>query len=687
MQSFKPDSWWFQRWQEDYGLSLRQANRKYAVPRHVLKQRLELFWVSLFTIRQLAVLALRYDPVQLNFDQSPYHHNESGSQNKATLGVRGSLVPVVEGNCDCKARWTANLTTCSDATAVAAGQFPPAECMFKGNRDGRVHLRLEEHRRVMGFPRWFTVSMSEKGSYKEHDVIAFLKRHLEEWKPGRDWRIIFADDYRAHKTENVWALCWSRGYVLIVHGGGATPVAQTPDTDLNEEVRRIYGNKESAVLMEKMRQGQTVPKLSQEECMDLMYSVISDKELHKKAAQGFKKVGQSIDLHGKEDNLIVREAATYWNERTTDGYANMREKLNAEMAEVAEDFAEGHIQWNEQYVRGLIRPYPRHKAVDKVLETIGDHFSHDAIHDLSDAEEEEAEADNGEAASCDSEDEKAAAADHEGDGADEDDCDDDEHETAVAAMCDDVPTVAADDKTCEDSAKGLCGEHAEALHRNKVQIAALQGSIEAIKLTGQIKVVQHMEREIATLRRRQRGLCSEFPAVADAFKRQRVAEEQEARDKMFAARQAKELRQSAQTAVAAKKAALAALAKAKRAHEDVERKQAQTAAFKTFSLDMLGGNSSNAGGAAARKNRFQVLDRVGTHLSPAQRNDFEWWKRAWDDAMVEQHKGKWAEIFAGWMQEIINKPESNAFSVFMHNETNRVLKEKVKNVLAVPGGN
>ena len=30
---------------------------------------------------------------------------------------------------------------------------------------------------------------------------------------------------------------------------------------------------------------------------------------------------------------------------------------------------------------------------------------------------------------------------------------------------------------------------------------------------------------------------------------------------------------------------------------------------------------------------------------------------------------------------------SYAFSVFMHNEINRVLKEKVKNVLAVPGGN
>ena len=46
----------------------------------------------------------------------------------------------------------------------------------------------------MGFPAWLTVAMSDEGFYKEHDVIAFLKSHLEEWKEGRDWRIIFADD-------------------------------------------------------------------------------------------------------------------------------------------------------------------------------------------------------------------------------------------------------------------------------------------------------------------------------------------------------------------------------------------------------------------------------------------------------------------------------------------------------------
>ena len=335
VQTFKPDSWWFARWQEDYGLSLRQANRKYQVPRHVLKQRLELFWISLFRVRQLAVLVFGYEPVLFNFDQTPYHHNESGSQNKATLGVRGSTVPVVEGNSDVKSRWTANLTTCSSETAVAA-MIPPAECMFKGTKDCKVHKRLIEHSRQRGFPSWFTVSLSQKGSYRESDVIAFLKQHLEPWKTGREWRIMFADDFAAHKTENVFHLCWERGYVLIVHGGGATPVAQTPDTDLNEEVRRLYGNRECALLMDKMRYGQTVPKLSNEECMDLMYLVLSDVELHKKAARGYEKVGQSIDLHGSEDNQIVREAATFWNAETTCGLANMRSKVNAEIAEVAE---------------------------------------------------------------------------------------------------------------------------------------------------------------------------------------------------------------------------------------------------------------------------------------------------------------------------------------------------------------
>ena len=40
---------------------------------------------------------------------------------------------------------------------------------------------------------------------------------------------------------------------------------------------------------------------------------------------------------------------------------------------------------------------------------------------------------------------------------------------------------------------------------------------------------------------------------------------------------------------------------------------------------------------------------------------------------------------AGWMRNILDAPEDNAFSAFVHAETNRVLRDRVKNVLAVPG--
>ena len=51
--------------------------------------------------------------------------------------------------------------------------------------------------------------------------------------------------------------------------------------------------------------------------------------------------------------------------------------------------------------------------------------------------------------------------------------------------------------------------------------------------------------------------------------------------------------------------------------------------------------------------------------------------------MVAEHKAQWAETFAHWMQGIVNSTEGNAFSIFMHSETNRVLRDT--KALAVPG--
>ena len=124
--------------------------------------------------------------------------------------------------------------------------------------------------------------------------------------------------------------------------------------------------------------------------------------------------------------------------------------------------------------------------------------------------------------------------------------------TAVEAIGDGLATDAADDKTSV-AIVALSGQQADAVHQNQVQIASLQGAIETIKATGQLRMVQHMEREIATLKRRQRQISSESPAVADAFKRLRTAEEAEFRERLRIRTQTKALNHSAQAAIEEKR--------------------------------------------------------------------------------------------------------------------------------------
>ena len=81
--------------------------------------------------------------------------------------------------------------------------MPHAECMFKGQKDGQVHERLQAFLRSRGFPSWFTATVGPKGSYREQDIIAILKTYVEPWKRGRDWWILLADDDAAtrHRSQ------------------------------------------------------------------------------------------------------------------------------------------------------------------------------------------------------------------------------------------------------------------------------------------------------------------------------------------------------------------------------------------------------------------------------------------------------------------------------------------------------
>ena len=125
-------------------------------------------------VRALCQAVHGYDPRIENWDQSPFHHNETGSANTKTLAVAGSIVPLVEGRNDTRKRWTANLTTFSSTERLEAEGPPYAEFVFKG--EGR---KLQKHlRRSGGDLLWAFVATSPKGSYRTEEVLQFLERHL-----------------------------------------------------------------------------------------------------------------------------------------------------------------------------------------------------------------------------------------------------------------------------------------------------------------------------------------------------------------------------------------------------------------------------------------------------------------------------------------------------------------------------
>ena len=366
VQVIAPTCKWFRQWQAEYGLSMRRPNRKYKVPKYVLEERLKLWWITLFRIRALCLAIHGYDPEMENWDQSPFHNNESGSQDIRTLAVKGKEVPLVEGHHDTRERWTANFTTWSNKQRISEEGPPYCELCFKAQGE-KLQGWLQEHVRSRGFGSWFTVITAPKGSYRETDVLNFLDKHLPKMTPGRQWRIIMADDYGPHKSQNAFRLCWSRGYVLVVHGGGTTPVAQTVDTDYNQHAKRHYTNLESAELIDQFRESAVaVPKIPPRHACDLMHLVASRKDIHAQAADGFKKTGATIDLDGSEDNLVVREAGIFWNS------LHMRAVVDKEIKNVREEVEAGRLSWTFKAVQGLICQYPSHRAADKTLALRGD---------------------------------------------------------------------------------------------------------------------------------------------------------------------------------------------------------------------------------------------------------------------------------------------------------------------------
>jgi hypothetical protein len=221
---------WLRDWEIEYRVSLRRPNRKYKVPKKVLEERLQVFWLNLARIRTLAQLVLGHDLECINLDQSPFHMNEAGSQGAGNLTLRGApSVPLKECRAATRTWWSACTLTVSEPATVMA-RLPGLELMFKASGD-RVQAKLQNYVSRMGLP-WLSVVTGPKGSYREEHVLAFLDRHLEPLHEGRQWKLVLMDAYGPQMSDNVRLFCWHRKYVVVIHGDGATGVTQPNDTGL-----------------------------------------------------------------------------------------------------------------------------------------------------------------------------------------------------------------------------------------------------------------------------------------------------------------------------------------------------------------------------------------------------------------------------------------------------------------------
>ena len=671
----------------EYRISHRVPNRKYKVARWVLAERLVIFWLSVSKVRKLILLHFGYDPDCSNVDQSPFHMNEAGSQACGTLALKGApIVPLIECHASTRSRWSLNSITKSSQSQVRR-RLPGFELMFQAEADKQVALKLQEYVHLKGLPFKVTVVTGSSGSYKEEDILAFLNKHLLPWGPGRRWELFFLDAYAPGLTDNVQRLCWTKGYIEITHGGGASAVAQTNDTDHHQWVRKRFIELQTARLIRKARQrGGGLVDLTREENIDIMIEVQSDLELHLKACQGYKYTGTTVALDGTEDDMMIcREARIFWDEN------NMRQKINAAVADVETRYNAGQLPWTWATVKSLIGAYPRRGQLDVLLPGQDDEATADPDGVPWEPQRREAQdgADSSPDEACKSQDEEAADCggkdaefnmdpeevpndDSRGDGAGQ-------VSSAGAVVAADIPRQELSAEQ-SDSLLQHCGR-LQALQQAKGLIAGLSGATgKSLQMT--IDKVMHTESK--RFKQRMGGDA----AVAAELRASLEAEEAvERRKRLEFQEEMQQVREKKRIALELK----ATQEKLKKARKDMRETAAVVTAkeaIKSYSLLALGDGKKKGGGAQFQKIRFEVLDRVCAvaQLSPQQRNDWDYFRTAWDKAMAEAKGEEWAKLFAEIIQSVIQDLEAgktNALSKFMYNETRRVLGEVP--VLVVPG--
>ena len=293
------NSRWLRRWLIEVRLSCRQPNRKYKVPRWVLAERLCIFWINTHKWRYWVYLKFGYDPHFRNVDQTPLHKNESGSKAYKTISSKNSYsVPLLENHAATRERMSVSTVTDSNEHRIKHEQLPGFEVMFKANGI-KKQAELQTYAEGLALPFKLSVVTGPSGSYKEEDLLTMQDKFLEPWGPGRRWEAWLGDAYAPGLTNNIQMQCWRKGYQSFTHGGGASMVAQTNDTDVHKPLRKSYCElQEELVFNKTVNAGGGLKQCTDEENVMLLATCLADVDLHLQGCKGYRYTGTTVAFDG-----------------------------------------------------------------------------------------------------------------------------------------------------------------------------------------------------------------------------------------------------------------------------------------------------------------------------------------------------------------------------------------------------
>ena len=313
----KLDRHWLLRWKRDFGVVLRRPNLRFKCSKGVLCARLRAMWLNVIRVRHLAVrlLGKGLDDQMWGIDEKPLHFNEAGSKGVGTLEIQGApAVRLKENHAATRERVSLMTSVTSNPHAASSPDLLPIELLCRDTK-GKRNKKLVFRGGAVGLK--LSLAWAVKGSYRHEHIMGYLKRWLDPWTDVRasrkDWRILFMDVAKSHLAPEILALCHERGYVLLLHYGCTTGVAQVNDTDLHQKYEQAY--------IELEQYSFNIQQMHDPGCISRSLQNVLDDVAgawrqcdHSAGVRGHKFNGMSVALNGDEDYMISREAGSLWKE-------------------------------------------------------------------------------------------------------------------------------------------------------------------------------------------------------------------------------------------------------------------------------------------------------------------------------------------------------------------------------------